>query len=106
MEVHIRLKCLIFPHSFQQPKTPVGILRKVSTWNSQGGDELGQGGGQDAPRRRTGSTPKSVKIDESSLQQTSPRGDLEAHIAECLRKENIDLTKPPYSSDVSRISLI
>ena len=68
------------------------------------GDSNGDGFMNGIVRRRTGSTPKSVKIDESSLQHQSASpscDDLESVIAEQLRGERIDLTKPPYSNAVS-----
>ncbi|KAL5963173.1 SAM and SH3 domain-containing protein 1 [Taenia solium] len=86
--------------SFARPKTPVGILRKTSMRNQQNG-EANRGCPPECGRKRTASTPKSVKIDESSLQhQTSSTtsDDLESLIAERLRMEWIDLTKPPYTN--------
>ncbi|VDK69431.1 unnamed protein product [Dibothriocephalus latus] len=90
------------------PKTPVGILRKTPTSGLNNGDQVV------AVKRRPGSTPKSVKIDESSL-HTNALGNggksngggriattkvLENQIIECLRLERIDLTKPPYSDEI------
>ncbi|BHF81785.1 regulation of response to stimulus [Sparganum proliferum] len=94
----------------QLPKTPVGILRKTPTSVLTNGDQVV------AVKRRPGSTPKSVKIDESSLHTNALAGGnggksgggggrvatanvLENQIAECLRLERIDLTKPPYSDE-------
>ncbi|VDM32267.1 unnamed protein product [Hydatigera taeniaeformis] len=85
-----------------RPKTPVGILRKTSMRN-QPNDEANRGCLPECTRKRTASTPKSVKIDESSLQHqnsgTTP-DDLESIIADRLRMEWIDLTKPPYTNAI------
>nr|CDS24653.1 SAM domain containing protein [Echinococcus granulosus] len=86
--------------SFARPKTPVGILRKSSMRNQQSG-EANRSCLPECGRKRTASTPKSVKIDESSLQHqnsTTNSANLESLIAERLRVEWIDLTKPPYTN--------
>ncbi|VDL26373.1 unnamed protein product [Hymenolepis diminuta] len=83
-----------------RPKTPVGILRKTSEKNQSNG-EANRFGPPDLGRKRTGSTPKSVKIDESSLQHQNAQmqaDNLEAVVAERLRIEWIDLTKAPYTN--------
>ncbi|VDO06745.1 unnamed protein product [Rodentolepis nana] len=83
-----------------RPKTPVGILRKTSEKN-QSNSEANRFGLPDSGRKRTGSTPKSVKIDESSLQHQNVQlqtDNLEAIVAERLRIEWIDLTKVPYTN--------
>ncbi|VDD81179.1 unnamed protein product [Mesocestoides corti] len=54
--------------------------------------------------KRLGTTQKSVKIDESSLQQQAASccasiTDLEAQIVKWLRLERIDLSEPPYTND-------
>lgn len=71
--------------------------------------EANRNGFPDVARKRTGSTPKSVKIDESSLQHQSvpiPAESLEALIAERLRIEWIDLTKAPYTNSVCLVKIM
>lgn len=90
--------------NLKRPKTPVGILRKTSLRNSLDGEVNGDRH-HESGRKRTGSTPKSVKIDESSLQHQNTglhSEDLESLLAERLHLEGIDLTRSPYTNKVRK----
>lgn len=91
--------------NLKAPKTPVGILRKVPSAVHGSGEKT------TVPKRKVSSQPKSVKIDETSFEDitnSSPRSmqRLDNQISECLRLEQIDLTKTPYSTEVSSTNKI